>query len=180
MPTVPVVPTPTGGVWNSSQLAALSAAVSFLMGKPAAELRQTVAQSIPNAVWTAFTFTVEDLDSDPSGGSGGHDNATNTSRWTCVYTGWYRTSGGGELAVNATGQRGVAWAVNGTLVNASRTMVSATAAVGMDVPARTKLIFLITGDYVELQTWQNSGGALNTFITAEAASGMSIVWERNA
>lgn len=150
----------------------------FLLNRPAAELRQTVVQSIPNVTWTSITFTTEDLDTDPAG-TGGHDNVTNTSRFTAVYAGWYRLSGGVEFAVNATGQRAAAWAVNGTLLNAGRTLIGATAALGMGVPARTKLLFLNVGDYVELQVYQNSGGALNTAVVAEGAPSMTVVWERN-
>jgi len=169
----------TGVVASSSEMNSyVRDPLLFLFSKPAAELRQSVAQSIPNATWTSITFDAEDLDSDP-GGTGGHSTSVNTSRYVAVYAGWYRVGGGVEFAVNATGQRGCACAVNGTLVTASRTFVSATAAVGMDVPTRTKLVFLNIGDYVELQAYQNSTAALNTFVTGEAASSMSVVWERN-
>lgn len=168
------------GVATSSEANAyIRDPIRFLLNKPAAELRQTVAQSIPDATWTSITFTTEDLDSDPTG-TGAHSTSSATSRYVAVYAGWYRVGGGVEFSVSGTGQRGVAWAVNGTLVNASRTFISATAAVGMDAPARTKMVFLNVGDYVELQAYQNSGGPLNTFATSEAASSMSVAWERNA
>lgn len=179
MATVPATHTFSDGIaLSSEQNAYVRDPLLFLFSRPAAELRQSVAQSIPNTTWTSITFDVEDLDSDPAG-TGGHSTSSNTSRYVALYAGWYRVGGGVEFAVNATGQRGAAWAVNGTLVSANRTFISATAAVGMGVPARTKLVFLNVGDYVELQAYQNSGGALNTFVTAEAAPGMSVVWERS-
>lgn len=179
MAATPGTHTFTGVVSTSSEMNTfVRDPLLFLFSKPAAELRQTVAQSIPNVTWTSITFDVEDLDSDPAG-TGGHSTSSNTSRYVAVYAGWYRVSGGVEFAINATGQRACAWAVNGTLVAASRTLISATAALGMGVPAKTKLVFLNIGDYVEMQVYQNSGGALNTAVVAEGAPSMSVVWERN-
>jgi len=176
---VPATHTFSDGIALSSEMNSYARdPLLFLFSKPAAELRQTVAQSIPNVTWTSVLFDTEDLDSDPAG-TGAHSTSSNTSRYVAVYAGWYRVSGGVEFAVNATGQRGCAWAVNGTLVTASRTFISATAATGMGVPARTKLVFLNVGDYVELQVYQTSGGALNTAVVAEGASNMSVVWDRN-
>lgn len=163
------------GIFLSSEANAyIRDPIRFLLNRPVAELRQSATQSLSNTTWTSITYDVEDLDTDAA-----HSTSSNTSRFTAPYAGWYQVSGGVEFAVSATGQRGVAFAVNGTLVNASRVFVSATAATGMSVPARTKLVFLNVGDYVEVQAWQNSGGALNTFSSAEAASSMSVVWVRN-
>lgn len=180
MAVVPNTHTFANVVFDSSELNSyIRDPLLFLLSKPAAELRQTVAQSIANATWTSITFDVEDLDNDPTG-AGGHSTSVNTSRYTAVYAGWYLLGGGCSFIVNATGQRGVAWAVNGTLVNASRSFFDASAAVGMDIAARVKRVFLNVGDYVELQCWQNSTGLLNTAVAAESASSMSIAWERNA
>lgn len=163
-----------------TQISTLQALIDFVRNKPAAELRQTVAQSISDSTWTSLTFTTEDLDTDPAG-TGGHSTSVNTSRYTAVYAGWYLLGGGYSSAVNATGQRGTRWAVNGLVVSASRAFIAATAAVGFELPARMKRVFLNVGDYVELQVWQNSGAPLNTDTSsAEVGSSMSIAWDRTA
>jgi hypothetical protein len=152
----------------------------FLMNKPAAELRQTVAQSLANNTWTSLTFDVEDLDNDPSG-TGGHSTSVNTSRYTAVYAGWYVVGGCAAFVANATGIRGHRWAVNGNPLNGESTLVQAVSVGGSntDVPASAARLYLNVGDYVEAQAIQGSGGALNTFVTATAQSSMTIGWDRN-
>lgn len=157
----------------------ISSVLTFLLNKPMAELRQAVAQSIPNGTWTSLTFTVEDLDDDPAG-TGGHSTSVNTSRFTAVYPGWYMLGGGYNPVVNATGIRGTRWAVNGTAATASNTVQPATAAVGAGYAARVKRVYLDTGDYAELQGYQDSTGALSTTVTGDSASSMSPAWDRLA
>lgn len=169
----------SGVVTTSEDNAFIRDPIRFLLNKPAAELRQTAAQSIPDSTWTSLTFPTEDLDGDPSG-TGGHSTSSNTSRYTAVYAGWYLLSGGYNPIINGVGIRGTRWAVNGTAVNGSNTVLAATAATGAGYPARTKRVFLNVGDYVELQVYQNSTGLLNTDITGDSASSMSVGWERNA
>lgn len=179
MAAVPALPAVTGGVYTTSQISALIAAVDFFQRKPAAELRQTVAQSISDSAWTSLTFTTEDLDLDPLG-TGGHSTSVNTSRWTAVYPGWILLGGGSNPVIAGVGIRGTRWAINGTAVNASNIVLSATAATGAGYPARAKRVYVNVGDYVELQVYQNSGGALNTDVTGDSASSMTLGWDRLA
>jgi hypothetical protein len=177
--TVPVPPTilagdiPSGDDWD-----AVLDCLTFALNKPAAKLRQTVAQTLADATFTGLTFTTEDLDSDPTG-AGGHSTSSVTSRFVAVYAGWYRLEGGCSFATNATNQRGSRWAVNGTAVNASAVLLASVGA-GTVVPARGDLVFLAVGDYVELQGYQNRGGTLDTFISAEYSPSATISWDRNA
>lgn len=151
--------------------------IDFLQNKPMAELRQAVAQSIPATTWTALTWDTEDLDKNPDG-SKNHSTSVNPSRFTAVYAGWYLCGGGYVPALVGAGQRGARWAVNGTAVNASSVFIPAVAATECHVPARSKRVYLNVSDYVELQVWQNSGGALNTGVLAESASSMTVAWDR--
>ena len=144
----------------------------FVSVRPKALLRQTVAQSLTNNVWGSITFDTEDHDNDTA-----HSTVTNTSRYTAVTAGWYRVSGVVTVASAGSGQRGARWAVNGTVLNASRTQHNTSAAGATDVAACGRLVFLSAGDYVELQGFQNSGGALNTAVVADEQSQMSITWE---
>lgn len=152
--------------------------IRFLLNRPRAELRQTVFQTLTTGVTAAVTFDVEDVDADPSG-AGGHSTSANTSRYTAVYAGWYLCGGGVGFAANVTGQRAAVWAVNGTLLNGAQIMEQATSASNNKVPARTKLILLNVGDYVELHALQTSGGNLNTDVTASGQSSMSVLWVSN-
>jgi hypothetical protein len=180
-----VVPTP----WTMGSTAVVPAAsynagardvMAFLLARPMAELVQAVSQSPATAVWTSITFDSEQLDSDPTGGTGGHDNAVNNSRFTAVYPGWYVFGGGVSFAANVTGLRGARWLYNGSVVTGGEILIATTPTTGVIVPARIKRIYLSPGDYVELQGFQNSGGALATSVAAETQSSMTVAWERNA
>lgn len=180
MTAVPQTHTFAGGVWTSSEANSyIRDPIAFLMNKPAAVLRQSVAQSLTSGAYTALTFTTEDLDDDPDGG-GAHSNSSNTSRYTAVYAGWYWCSGGASFVASAAGQRAVRYAVNGTAVSGSETFMDANAAFTTELAARAMLVFLNAGDYVELQAMQSSGGALNTEVTAATQSMFSVSWERLA
>lgn len=169
MPTVPTLA-------SGSRLT--PARLAFVAGnRPAAKLRQTVAQAIPNNSPTALTFNVEDLDSDPDG-IGGHSTSSNTSRYTCRYPGWYRVGGGVSVANNGTGVRVLSWAVNGTHVAGSDVLAFAASGNSIRLSARADLIRLNEGDYLELRIYQSSGGALNTAVTNDEQSTMSVTWER--
>jgi hypothetical protein len=143
----------------------------WVSSRARALLRQTVAQSLTSNTWAALTFDVEDLDND-----GGHSTVTNTSRYTAQTAGWLRAEG--LVCITAGGsQRGARWAVNGTPINAGQVQLNAPAAGSADIPACGRLIFLNVGDYIELQGFQNSGGALNTAVATTEQSQMTVVWE---
>lgn len=141
---------------------------------PVANVRQSAVQSIPHQVWTSVTMGAEDIDS-----ANGHSTVTNTSRYAASRGGTFLLGGGVCYAVEATGQRYTRWAKNGVALNGSATsLATGGSAVFTNLPARTMLVTLAAGDYVELQTWQNisSGLALNTGATAENQSSMSVTF----
>ena len=179
MAVVPVLPpVVAGGVYPSSSVSALVVAVFYAMNPPRFQVRQTVAQSLANNVWTSLNFDVEDVDDDPSH-IGGHSTSVNTSRFTAVYPGWYRMGGCSSNDANVTGIRGARWAVNGSALNIGGTVMNATTASIVVIPAPADLVFLNVGDYVELQGLQTSGGALNVSILATAQATMNGTWESN-
>ena len=178
MPVVPVLPPIATGILTSSTLSAIEAASLFLQKPPTAELVQIVAQSIPNATFTALTFTSHLVDQDYLGGLM-HSDSVNTSRATANYPGEYLVSGTYSTAANATGVRGVQWAVNGTAVNNSGSNETSVTANIANVVAVTMRVYLNIGDYVELQAFQSSGGALLTNVGSGNASRLSIGWVSN-
>lgn len=155
----------------------ISDVLTFLLNKPAANVRQTSAQTLTNATPTALTFQAEDFDDDPTGGSG-HSTVSNTSRYTANYPGWYMCAGGICFATNASGRRGTRWAVNGTAINGTEAFGPAYSAATTSMPSRTLLIFLNAGDYVELFGYQESGGNLATAITTTQQPHMMVSWDR--
>ncbi len=128
-----------------------------------AVLYQIVANAAwTTATWATITFTSEGIDS-----ASGHSTSTNTSRYTCVHTGWYHVIGGIAFAANGTGARGARLAVNGTALD-RRVMVQAVTPTYTTEIEINRRISLTAGDYVELQGFQASGGNLATSYTAGA------------
>ncbi|MDP9799341.1 hypothetical protein J2S43_007853 [Catenuloplanes nepalensis] len=179
MPSVPVA-----RVWldedglNVTNLNAyISDVLTFLLNKPAGRLRQATAQPLSTATWTSITMTAEDLDDDPIGSSA-HSNSANTSRWTAAYPGWYRVGGAVAFAGNTAGQRGARWAVNGTPLDGSEVIIPAAVSGVLAVPARSMLVPLGVGSYLELQGWHTAGTTLSTYATTTGQSSMDISWDR--
>jgi hypothetical protein len=147
---------------------------NFMIGQPIAFLRQATLQSIPNNAFTSISLDTSDVDSD-----GGHSNITNNSRYTGKTAGWFQFSGGISIVVNATGARGAAWAKNGAAVSGGGALIQTVAATFPTwVAARTIPIQLNgTTDFVEIQAFQNSGGALNTSTgSANDQPSMAVRW----
>jgi hypothetical protein len=147
--------------------------LTFLMQRPVFQGRQTVAQGVVTSTFSPLTFTTEDIDSHT-----GHSTSSDTSRYVAPEDGWYQVSGGISFESNATGVRVGVWWKNGTTINGSRVDVPAISGGQAILTARTMLISLSAGDYVELVAWQNSGGTRNTVVTTENQSSMTVQWIR--
>jgi hypothetical protein len=115
------------------------------------------AQSIANATDTIVTFDAEEFDTD-----GFHSGSVNTGRMTIPAGkgGKYLLIGNVIFAANATGQRSINFAKNGSSAGAFQQLASA--------GSGTSTIFCISGildlvatDYVEISVFQNSTGSLN-------------------
>lgn len=123
---------------------------------PAFRLYQSAAQSIANATNSVLTFDTEDLDTD-----NGHSLVTNTSRYTAAVAGWYFVSGTVQYTSNTTGNRLVWIAKNGTTINQVGRPTSSTSNT-MGIQVSTLVYMNGSTDYIEVGTYQTSGGALNT------------------
>ncbi|HZP55027.1 hypothetical protein [Actinocrinis sp.] len=156
---VPVPRTFTvGEVETGAYLNSLRDALNFLINVPIVTAGQASVQSIPNTTWTSLTLDTTVVDS-----YGGHSNTTNNSRYTAQVAGWYLCCGTCGFAANATGFRQIRLAKNGAQVTfsvATLPVVAATVATVIVTP--TLQVFLAVGDYLEVQGFQSSGGALNT------------------
>lgn len=174
MTTVPSYTTfVAGAVLTAAQLNTnVRDAGNFWLARPLCLLRQTSVQSLSNNSFGDILFDTEDIDRD-----GGHSTVTNTARYTSPTSGYIAVSGGVAFAANATGRRAAQWALNGTAINASQNMETTTATGNPTLSARTFAV-PVNGstDYVTLQGYQDSGGALNTFATGNVQPNMYVLW----
>lgn len=146
---------------------------NFFLARPLAVLRQTVGQSVATSGSGApLLFDAEDIDSD-----NGHSTVTNTSRYTAQTTGWYLPSGGVGWTASATGRRGCWWLLTGTGVNGTESMLQTTAANSVCVPSRARPVFMTAlTDYLELNGYQDTGGALTTSVVTIEQSHMTVFY----
>lgn len=157
-----------GGVWRS---------IGFTPGVPALQMRHNTTQSIPDNVFTTLAFDTEDT----SDTFGAHDLVTNNSRFTAPAAGVYLISGGPSFAPSAAGVRGVRLLRNGTEIPGTQTMISpSSAGIGTSPPAKPTEVNLSVGDYVQMDAYQNSGGALLTAAAGSAHSTMCVTWVRDS
>lgn len=147
---------------------------NFFVAVPLAVLRQTVAQSFPTGAFTALLLDTEDIDRD-----GGHSTVTNTSRYTAQTSGWYSFQGSINFAVSTVGQRTIVFRPNGgaatTYKNKMQIPMAGTVGTGSIVTSAT---FFMNGttDYVEVLGYQNTAGALLTWVTDEGNPSMNVRW----
>lgn len=173
--TVPVTTQPAAGtsyITAALWTAGPKALGDFTLNPPIAYVYQTTTQSIPNSAWTSVAMDASRVDTD-----NGHSNVTNNSRYTCQIAGIYRIKGHVVFNSNITGGRSGRIAKNGTVIQGSESYESqAVATFGQSAYAET-VISLAFGDYVELQAFQSSGGALGTVTNSEVASSLNVQWE---
>lgn len=125
----------------------------------------TTAQSLANATWTSILLQTEVFDT-----HNGHSTTTNTSRYTAVVSGVYQVTGVVGFAANFTGTRGARIAKGGIALQSGGVFVAA----GRGAVTPTVFVALNIGEYVEVQGWQDSGGALSTAGNADVGSGMTL------
>jgi hypothetical protein len=111
--------------------------------------------SVADSTNTAITYNTEVYDTDTI-----HDLGANTNRLTCKTAGYYIIAGSFIYAANATGNRRAFIYLNNTTLLCDDFDDDPKAAD----PCRLSLVTiyqLAVNDYVEILTWQSSGGALN-------------------
>jgi hypothetical protein len=136
--------------------------LAWLLQPPMCKVRQTVAQSIPNASFTALTFTVEDFDP-----YNWHSSTTNTTRITPTFPGWYRgwygigfsTATGGLYRAGYLRQ-------NGSTPARSRRDHMPTTVGQMEVTRGIPFFLRFNGttDYAEVMAYQDTGSAMLTSV----------------
>lgn len=174
--TVPVMRTfnvgeyETGAFFNSN----IRDATSFLLNPPICNAVQATAQTVSNILWTPLTLDSTIVDS-----YGGHSNSTNNSRYTAQAPGWYMVMGAVCWAANATGWRGVRTLKNGATASvggATEVLANTVAAALTTIATPAVIVFLNSGDYVEVEGYQTSGGNLATAVNSDANCALTVVW----
>lgn len=160
---------PAGGRVLAESDDAILDRIELLSNMPTAHLRQTSAQTLTTGVTTAILFGVEDIDT-----HGGHSTVSNTSRYTCQVAGTYQLSGYISWASSIAGARKAWWRRNGSDINGSESVADSDITGVIGTVARTILVDLSVGDYVELVGTQESGGNLATSVTATQQPTMSV------
>lgn len=133
----------------------------WVANRPLLMVYQTSAQSIPNNSYTDLTWDTETLDRDSQ-----HSTASLTNRIVLGNTlGWYEIGGQVVYAANSSGARRARLQVNGTTPTIGAYVVQ------ID-NASTRVCTVVFGpwlvqassatDYISIQAFQDSGGALDT------------------
>jgi hypothetical protein len=112
--------------------------------------------SIPNSAFTAVTLDSERWDTGTA--TEQHSTSTNTDRLTCRQTGLYVIGANIEWASSALGERIVSLMLNGSTEVARARQAPSAGETAQNIHTQYRLT---SGDYVNCQVFQNSGGALN-------------------
>lgn len=159
MGTVPVMHVwVTGEIVTAANLNADTSTLgNFLLAAPMTFVRQTSFQTLVNSTFPALQWNVADVNSDSS-----WSIASNT-RLTSNTAGWYDVSAAWTLVGTATaGRRITVLAVNGAQLNAGQVSIPAGGLASTSGIAPAHLVFLNSGDYLEIQAFQDSGANQNT------------------
>lgn len=113
-------------------------------------------QSIANATWTTLTFDTEGWDSDTF-----HDTATNNERLTAPFDGIYLVTFAFQFASNSTGKRGALIELNGSSATDKYLVYENANSSDITSINGCQTMSLSENDYIVLQAYQNSTGALN-------------------
>jgi hypothetical protein len=141
--------------------------VAFLGAPPTCSAFNSVAQSLTSGVAAVMTADSENFDTDTM-----HSTSSNTSRITATTAGRYLFFTTVVFAPNNIGQRSVDFRFNGSTVTTMMT-VDTTGALSCILTA-VKTYVLTVGQFVEVQAFQNSGGALNATLQEFGALLMTV------
>jgi len=130
----------------------------MLVQEYSAGVYRTTNQSIPNATNTNVIFDTEAFDNGDM-----VDLGTNNERVTIPFAGRYQVSFSVEFASNATGRRRIVLRKNGVSGGAGVMQAIDVAASGVNDTeiGGSRLLNLAANDYLELEIYQDSGGALD-------------------
>lgn len=163
-------------VWDGTTWVAGAPGGTAFMGAKAVA---TSTQSIPNNTATAVLF---DSETSPAYDTNSiHSISTNTSRFVVPVGGAGKWAGQASLyyAANTSNIRIIWWRLNGTTgIPGSETRIAGLGVYGCALTS-TFTAELAEGDYVELLTYQDSGGALNIGVSGGLTNDSSAasVWK---
>lgn len=165
----------TPGTGEAAQIAELNTNFTKLDNHfiPAAELRRTTIQSIPNNATTEIDFTAVAYDTYTTRDEGVMGDI-GTNAITIRKTGLYMVTLVGSFAANATGIRRIQIAKNSSAMVSNQKAGSAAASMTVEV---AKPMLLAEDDIIEGFVFQNSGGALDLSNNAfDENLALSAVW----
>ena len=127
-------------------------------GPVGCRLKNTASVNINTATWTSITFSAEEFDTD-----GLHSTATNTSRITIPtgMDGYYNITGTAYFASSTATQIQARLLRNGTAIPGAREKKNPTSGQDAMATVSSGTIYLAAGNYIEMQCYQDSGGALS-------------------
>jgi hypothetical protein len=123
------------------------------------QLSRTADQSVADSTWTPINWNDEIADP-----RNWHDNAVNLMRIVADSDGFYTGNAYMAWTVNSTGRRNIRVMKNG-VTPISQAFGSAAVAPNCPVPAPFEA-YLLAGEYLQAEVWQNSGGALALNLTS--------------
>ena len=135
-------------------MAGVSRNPNFVM--PHVRAFNSAAISIPNAAFTAVTLNSERWDTGTA--TEQHSTSSNTDRLTCRQTGLYVIGANIEWDFSAAGERIVSFILNGTTEIARVRSAPSAGETAQNINTQYRLT---SGDYVNCQVFQNSGGTIN-------------------
>lgn len=141
----------------------------FLLNVPEFFGNQATVQSVTSGTWTSLS-----LDNGVIDNWSGHSNSTNNSRYTAQVAGVYTVSGCYAPVSNATGYRAARITKNGTPVMGGAGSEGPAPSFETGVLTPVIAISMAVGDYVEVQGFQNSGGALNTILDVDLRCSLTV------
>jgi hypothetical protein len=157
------------GTYPNPGLAKGSVGVSKFGTIPAARATTNLTQSIPNNAIADVTLNTEAFDT-----ANLHDNVTNNHVLTAPVAGVYQITGNVRWASNATGARFLDISVaGGRIASVWADATGGTAETDQSVSAAYALA---AGDQVNLEVFQNSGGALDLVKLGTDDPNLSMVW----
>jgi hypothetical protein len=112
--------------------------------------------SIANNTDTKITWATEEFDTNSY-----HSTVSNTSRITVPSTGYYAITWTIAWAYNSTGRRIQSLFKNGNGIVQFPFGADGASSYANNTPSRTITLYLTASDYLEVNVFQNSGGALN-------------------
>lgn len=142
---------------NETKKILIGAILAGLAQQGYCSVYKSATQSIPDSTWTELTFDTEAFDTNSM-----HSTSSNTGRINGRYAGVYICIANVKFASDGagTGVRGIRIKLNGTVVAESSEEQVGTGDIFLNM---STTVNMTTGasDYVTLEVYQTSGGALN-------------------